>query len=155
MIQRIQTVHLAVAAILLAIPMMMRTALFTIQSPQGTYRLFPANVTLDGSIVMQTMVVLATISIALALLVYAVLQFKDRKFQMNLIKVSILCQLCFLVSVFFYFDKVKALVAESAATSATFSPLLSGPVVAILFCLLAIRAIRKDEELVRSADRLR
>lgn len=154
MIQRIQTVFLAVAVLLLAMPMMLRMPLFTVHAPDGDYRLFPANVTFNGSEALSTIAVLATITIAVMLLVYAIMQYKNRKFQMNLIKVSILSQLSFLVAVFFYLDKVKSL-AEGVETQVSYSPLLSAPVVAIFFCLLAVRAIKKDDELVRSADRLR
>jgi len=57
--------------------------------------------------------------------------------------------------VFFYLDKVKAMVGEAIDATINYSPLLSAPVVAIFFCMLAIRSIKKDEALVRSADRLR
>lgn len=155
MIQRIQTIYLVVAVLLLAMPMMMRMALFTVQVPEGAYKLYPANVLFNGQEVLATIVVLATITIAVMLLVYAIMQYKNRGFQMNLIKVSILSQLSFLVAVFFYLDRVKALVLEGTETSVNFSPLLSAPVVAVFFCLLAIRSIKKDDALVRSADRLR
>lgn len=159
MIQRIQTVFLAIAVLLLAMPMMLRMALFTVVVPEGNYRLYPANVMFNGSEAMPTIVVLATITIAVMLLIYAIMQFKNRKFQTNLIKLSILAQLSFLVAVFFYLDRVKALaegtLQAGETISVSYSPLLSAPVVAIFFCLLAIRAIGKDEALVRSADRLR
>jgi len=155
MIQRIQTIYLVVAVLLLAMPMMLRMALFTVQIPEGAYKLYPANVLFNGEEVMSTIVVLATITIAVMLLVYAIMQYKNRGFQMNLIKVSILSQLSFLVAVFFYLDKVKGLAATATDAAVSYSPLLSAPVVALFFCLLAIRSIKKDDALVRSADRLR
>lgn len=155
MIQRIQTVYLIIAVLLLAMPMMLRMALFTVNVPEGAYKLYPANVLLNGQEVMSTIVVLATITMSVMLLVYAIMQFRNRKFQMNLIKVSILSQLSFLVAVFFFLDKVKELAEATAEPTVTYSPLLSAPVAAVFFCLLAIRSIKKDEALVRSADRLR
>ena len=156
MIQRIQTVFVISAVLLLAMPMMLRMALFTVSVPEGAYKLYPAGVLFNGEETMPTIVVLATITVAVMLLVYAVMQFKNRKFQISLIKVSILAQLSFLVAVFFYLDKVKnSISATSDTTTIVYSPLLSAPVVAIFLCMLAIRAINKDEALVRSADRLR
>ncbi len=155
MIQRIQTVFLISAVLLLAMPMMLRMALFTVSVPDGAYKLYPAGVLFNGEEVMPTIVVLVTITVSVMLLVYAVMQFKNRKFQMNLIKVSILAQLSFLVAVFFYLDRVKNLVSATVESGIAYSPLLSAPVVAIFLCMLAIRAINKDEALVRSADRLR
>ncbi len=155
MIQRIQTIFLAIALLLLAMPMMLRMALFTVTVPEGSYQLYPANVVFNGEEVIQTIAVLASVTISVLLLVYAIMQYKNRTFQMNLIKVSILTQLVFLVMVFFYLDKVKAMVGEAIDATINYSPLLSAPVVAIFFCMLAIRSIKKDEALVRSADRLR
>ena len=155
MIQRIQTIFLAIALLLLAMPMMLRMALFTVAVPEGSYQLYPANVVFNGEEVIQTIAVLASVTISVLLLVYAIMQYKNRTFQMNLIKVSILTQLVFLVMVFFYLDKVKAMVGEAIDATINYSPLLSAPVVAIFFCMLAIRSIKKDEALVRSADRLR
>ena len=155
MIQRIQTIFLAIALLLLAMPMMLIMALFTVAVPEGSYQLYPASVVFNGEEVIQTIAVLASVTISVLLLVYAIMQYKNRTFQMNLIKVSILTQLVFLVMVFFYLDKVKAMVAEAIDATINYSPLLSAPVVAIFFCMLAIRSIKKDEALVRSADRLR
>jgi hypothetical protein len=155
MIQRIQTIYLVVAVLLLAMPMMLRMALFTVQVQDGAYKLYPANVLFNGEEVLSTIVVLASITVSVMLLIYAIMQYKNRAFQMNLIKVSILSQLSFLVAVFFYLDKVKELAASSTETAVSYSPLLSAPVVAVFFCLLAIRSIKKDDALVRSADRLR
>lgn len=155
MIQRIQTVYLALAVLLLAMPMMLRIALFSLAVPEGKYQLFPAHVLFNGEEVMQTIAVLASITVAVLLLVYAIMQYKNRSFQVNLIKVSILSQLVFLVMIFFYLDKVKALIAPTVEPVITYSPLLSAPVVAIFLGMLAIRSIKKDDALVRSADRLR
>ncbi|MCF8258629.1 MAG: DUF4293 domain-containing protein [Flavobacteriales bacterium] len=155
MIQRIQSVYLIIAILLLAMPMMLRMALFTVQVPEGAYKLYPANVLFNGQEVLSTIVVLASITMSVMLLVYAIMQFKNRGFQMNLIKVSILSQLSFLVAVFFYLDKVKSLAESATEPAISYSPLLSAPVVAVFFCMLAIRSIKKDEALVRSADRLR
>ena len=159
MIQRVQTIYLVVAAVLLALPMMLRMPLFSLTVPDGAYQLYPASVVFNGVEVMQTIAVLASITIALLLVVYAILQFKNRSFQVNLIKVSILSQLVFLVMVFYYLDKAKEVASAQllvdAVPTISYSPLLSAPVVAIFLSMLAIRSIKKDEALVRSADRLR
>jgi len=155
MIQRIQTIYLVLAVLLLAMPMMLRIALFSVAVPEGAYQLFPAQMLFNGEEVMQTIAVLASITIAVLLLVYAIMQYKNRSFQVNLIKVAILSQLVFMVMVFFYLDRVKALIGAAIEPAITYSPLLSAPVVAIFLSMLAIRSIKKDDALVRSADRLR
>lgn len=159
MIQRIQTVFLALAAVLLAATMVFGLPLFSISTPDGVYKLLPDAVYLNGTKVMVTYAVLAAVTVGLMLAFYAIMQYKNRKFQMNLIKVSVLSQLIFIVMVFLYYDRVDDLamagLAENVNLSVSFGPILSAPVVAIFFCMLAIRAIKKDDELVRSADRLR
>jgi len=159
MIQRIQTVFLAVAALLLAATMVFGLPLLTIATPEGIYRLLPDAVYFNGEKVLMTYAVLASVTVGLLLCFYAIMQYKNRKFQLNLVKVSVLSQLIFVVMVFLYYDRVHDLategLAEGAAVSSSFSPILSAPVVAIFLCMLAIRAIKKDEALVRSADRLR
>lgn len=159
MIQRIQTVYMAIAVLLLAMTMMLRLPLLSLKAEEMNLQLFPNQITMNGSEAMQTIALLASITIAVMLLVYATMQYKNRKFQSNLLRVSILSQAVFLVLVFFYFDKMGDLAApflmDASTPSSTFSPLLSAPVVAIFLCMLAIKAIGKDEALVRSADRLR
>jgi hypothetical protein len=157
MIQRIQTVFLAVAALLLALTMAFGIPLLTVTGPNGAYRLLPDAVYLNGEKVLMTYAVLASVTVGLLLAFYAIMQYRNRKFQMNLVKVSVLSQLIFLVMVFFQYDRVHDLATGGAAAdvAVSFSPVLSAPVVAIFLCMLAIRAIKKDEALVRSADRLR
>jgi hypothetical protein len=61
---------------------------------------------------------------------------------------------------FFGFDNAKSFLnisstAQTAELSTTYGIGMMLPLLSLIFCLLAIRGIRKDEELVRSADRIR
>jgi hypothetical protein len=150
---------MAISAVLLAMPMMLRLPLISVKAGEAEVQLYADQVLVNGAEAMQTMALLASITVAVMLVVYAIMQYKNRKFQANLLRVSILSQAVFLVLVFFYLDKMNGLAsgiqAADTALTHSFSPLLSAPVVAIFMCMLAIRAIGKDEALVRSADRLR
>lgn len=85
---------------------------------------------------------------------YIIFQFKDRKKQVNLIRLAML--LIVLLGVWFYFNATKAMETEGQ----TFGLANIGvgffllPIVLVLLWM-AGTAIRKDDKLVRSADRLR
>jgi len=100
--------------------------------------------------------VLGVISMILAfvvmiLTVYITLQYKNRLLQIKLGKINILIHMVMVVTAFFYIDSIKKGLEEffSYGVSIIF-PLLS-----MILILMANRAIKRDEELVRSADRLR
>ena len=82
----------------------------------------------------------------------AIFLYKNRKAQMQVIKVCILVEIIFIGLFFFYYvSKLEALTGGSAEyKTAVFMPL-----VALVFLVLAYRGVLQDEKLVRSADRLR
>ncbi len=82
---------------------------------------------------------------------YTIYIYKKRLLQIKLGKINIFIHLILVVSTFFYLDALKEnLRGEFSYGVAVVLPLLS-----MLLLLLANRAIRRDENLVRSADRLR
>ncbi|RZM26510.1 MAG: DUF4293 family protein [Pedobacter sp.] len=92
-----------------------------------------------------------TINIAAAILCFtAIFFFKNRRLQKWII-VSANFTIILLAILCFY--SARELPGGSSGTSLTVGTFL--PLVALVFCLLAIRGIRKDEQLLRSADRLR
>ncbi len=90
--------------------------------------------------------------VSIFLSVYGIMQYRNRKFQMKLVQAAILVQVVFGVLVFFYADNMAELAADS---SVAYSPVLAVLLVNIVLYMLALRGIKKDDELVRSADRLR
>ena len=78
--------------------------------------------------------------------------YKHRLRQMKLIKVVILLNVILIMGVFIVYSRWLQSVAgggEAFDTAAFF------PLVSLVFLILAYRGVRKDEKLVRSADRLR
>lgn len=88
-----------------------------------------------------------------ALSLFVLLQYKNRKLQLRLTQLLFLFSLVSLVVLVYEVDTVGKIAGPDYRT--TFSVYAALPVLQLLFCRLAARAIRKDEELVRSADRLR
>ena len=80
------------------------------------------------------------------------MQYKNRKFQVKLVQAALLVQLAVGGLVFYYAD---LMVGMAESNSATYSPVLAVLLVNVVLYFLAIRGIKKDDALVRSADRLR
>ncbi|MCB0756668.1 MAG: DUF4293 domain-containing protein [Flavobacteriales bacterium] len=156
MIQRIQTVYLGIVAVLLMLPIVLEFSLATLAIEGGIYNLSPVTVSwMTGG---ATETVFGSYSIAVAfglslfLTVYAIFQFKNRKFQMRLIQLAMLLQPIIGAIVFIYADKMAKL-SEDATVS--YSPVLAVLLLNVLLYYLALRGVKKDDALVRSADRLR
>ena len=156
MIQRIQTVYLGIVAVLLMLPIVLEFSLATLAIEGGIYNLSPVTVSwMTGG---ATETVFGSYSIAVAfglslfLTIYAIFQFKNRKFQMRLIQLAMLLQPIIGAIVFIYADKMAKL-SEDATVS--YSPVLAVLLLNVLLYYLALRGVKKDDALVRSADRLR
>lgn len=80
----------------------------------------------------------------------AIIKFKKRKLQFILGRLNIISN--FILLVFFVYQSLK-LSGETAVSEKGIGMLL--PVVSIVLLALANKAIKKDEELVKSVDRLR
>jgi hypothetical protein len=97
----------------------------------------------------------------IAMAVYAITQFKSRIKQLNIVRFNTLLQMAFMVVTAFAFDKSFDVIAEELklpTSDVKVSSYLFGsviPFVGLILNILAFRGIKKDEELVRSADRLR
>ncbi len=152
MIQRIQTVYLAIAAILSMLIVFLKLTLASV----GEYELTAVSVNLikDGVLetAMSSFAIAGAIMFGLFLTVYGIMQYKNRKFQIKLVQGALLVQWIVVGLVFFYADKMGVL-AESYSVS--YSPSLAILLVNVVLYFLAIRGIKKDDALVRSADRLR
>lgn len=131
MIQRIQSVYLFLAAIICII------------------FLFVPIATLDaGSVTPNDNTITSAISIACALLSFvAIFFYKDRKRQIRFCFIIIALLFVCLASAYFSLTRLD--------TDHTITAFIAIPLIAILFIYLAMRSIRKDEQLVKSMDRFR
>jgi hypothetical protein len=86
--------------------------------------------------------------------VYSIFKFKNRKQQLKLVHFNYLLILGYIVAMYFAMDAVEDYldgVEKSVSHTAGFYL----PVVGLAFNFLASRGIKKDEELVKSIDRIR
>lgn len=150
MIQRIQSIYLLLASVCLFLMEFWPIATFgpMVVDLQGAAS--QAEVTLHPLLDLEyrygqwAIILLTTITIFL---------YKDRKRQMLLARVDHLLLLAFIVWMQVDLGRFSEQAGEGIQVSYDISTFL--PVIALAFLLLAHRAIKKDEELVRSLDRLR
>lgn len=157
MLQRIQTVYLAIVVIAGFVLIVMPLALFY-HELYGNYKLFVYGLQcMDPDPRIQVSIwftsplfVLVCLSVILAIL--TILSYKNRILQIRLVTFNILLNILLVVLFFlFYSGKIEELTKITPEYQiGVFLPLVS-----LVFLVLANRAIRKDEQLVKSADRLR
>lgn len=145
MIQRIQSVWLLVAAL--------------VSSGLFYFSVYKADTISNGVTVTEVLkatnhyplLLVAIITVLLPL--FAIFNFKDRKRQAGLTMLAILSNISFVTVAMMRIGNMSN--ATPAPANASYMPGAVLPVVAIAFLIMAIRAIRKDEKLVKSLDRLR
>ena len=157
MIQRIQTIYLLVAAIAAVLLFVLPMATFT--GPGGTWEYTALAIQLldeTGDTASANPWPVAVLAGLMALMCGAVIAlFKNRPAQLRLGKGMFLLGTALLVSVIFYFDDARTLASGDGEATVNYGFGLALPVLALIMVFLANRSIRKDEELVKSVDRLR
>ena len=131
MIQRIQSIYLLVAAIsmtLISFKVPVYTLNETLFMAQDDTKIF----------------VLTIVGAIFSLL--GLFMFKNRNFQMKLIRLTVLIQMIIGVRIFMLFNKFEVVLNNS------FLFLLAFTLIALI---MAYRGVKKDDDLVRSVDRIR
>ncbi|MCD4772404.1 MAG: DUF4293 domain-containing protein, partial [Bacteroidales bacterium] len=81
-----------------------------------------------------------------------IFMYKKRRLQLLLIKICILLNIILIVGVFFGYPEV---ISKQIDTEASFGIASYFSLISLVFLILANRGIKRDEKLIRSADRLR
>ena len=164
MIQRVQTIYLFLAAILCILLFFMPLATITMPGATGLPEDMPVVYEMDiFSIVRIANDVVTTIEstywlvgINVMVLVFSlvvIFLYKNRQLQMRLVRLCFLLVLIFLILVFYYMHEMQYTTLINAPISYKIADLF--PILQLLFFHLANKGINKDEELVKSADRVR
>ena len=149
MIQRIQSFYLLVAAVLLGVASV--NEFFVLN--QGLVIIDGFNIYKDADVVFSTLPLNIILWIGAALSVVTIFLYKNRILQMRLTTYTIIILLGFYLLLIYYryFGITKyVMVTDSRMTLYSLFP-----VIAAIFVYMANRAIKKDEEKVRSMDRFR
>ena len=131
MIQRIQSIYLLVAAISMSL-ISFKVTVYTLNET-----LFMAQ---DDT----KMFVLTIIGAIFSLL--GLFMFKNRKFQMKLIRLTVLIQMIIGVRIFMLFNKFEVVLNNFFLFLMAFT---------LIALIMAYRGVKKDDDLVRSVDRIR
>lgn len=136
MLQRIQTIYLLLAAIVSA----------------GLIFIFPLwdNASGEGIFAVDVLIALGMFLASAAFSLMCIFMFKNRKLQFVLGRLNIILNL-FLLGVFVYWS--LTLPGEMEISEKGIGMFL--PIISIVFLVLANKAIKRDEDLVKSVDRLR
>ena len=147
MIQRIQTLYLLISAILIAFLIVLPFA--EILSDGVIYQFNIKGLLLDGVLKKSGALLSILTGMGLALHGYAILSFRNRTRQIRVIVFAILFLLG-VIGMFYFFTYFSF-----SGSKISFKMGAIFPMVAIIFDYLAIRAVGKDEALIRSIDRIR
>ena len=136
MLQRIQTVYIIVSALVMG----------------ALYVWFPTILDNSGNIVIDRSeyLVFGLIFVSIALAIISILSFRKRQLQFVLNRLNIISNFV-LLGVFVY--RSLKVSGETLVSEKGIGVLL--PIISIVFLVLANKAIKKDEDLVKSVDRLR
>lgn len=158
MIQRIQTVYLAIAALASALLFLFPLAYFY-NELEGNYRLFIYGVRCmdpEPKVMFSNFFTIPLVIFVLVSLIFsvaAIFSYRNRPRQVRLCNFNVLTNIIFLMVVFFfYIARVKSLTSTEPDYHYVGMIL---PLVTIGCLILATRSINKDEALVKAADRLR
>jgi hypothetical protein len=153
MIQRIQTLYLLVALGLVVLIFFLPIAEFIAGNNQlVTFRAAGFYDKGTGNIILATIPVIIMVSVILCLYIICIFLFKRRIVQMRLCVFNIIL-LFGLIGLFCYHLVFYMKAAQGVDFKIGISFII--PIIAIIITLLAFRGIRKDEYLVKLADRIR
>lgn len=131
MIQRIQSIYLLVAAIAMTL-ISFKVPVYTLNET-----MFMAQ---DDT----KMFILTIVGAIFSLL--GLFMFKNRKFQMKLIRLTVLIEIIIGVRLFMLFNKFEVVLNNTLLFLMAFS---------LIALIMAYRGVKKDDDLVRSVDRIR
>lgn len=157
MIQRIQTIFLLLVIIFITLSISLPIAFYSnfIQGQQFNYSvigyLHPTG-SLTAGFSSIPLLLCGVISILLALT--AIFTYKKRRFQFNVSGINILVILFYIGIIIYYFSDVITGTVTNDVKVSLKVPIVF-PIIALIFNILAMLSIKKDDNLIKSLDRLR
>lgn len=155
MLQRIQSLYLFLAICLNAAIFSLDLAHIKVGELYNTFTIYGLTDADTGIQVYPSisLVLLCLISMVVSLVIIFI--YKKRQLQIKLTQLNLFLQLSFVAAIFFMVDASLASYTSAEVLSVEYSAGAFLAILPIVFIYLAIRAIKKDEALVRAADRIR
>lgn len=151
MIQRIQTVFLLLAAILMGVTAF--SPILSIASGVSSYPFFSYGVGEFPDLEFHSWGILTFAVLSSLLSFIAIFLYKKRKVQINVGYIIALLIVAYYATAAVYLNAYLDKIGEARFIGIQYGIIL--PVVALIFDILAILRIKKDEKLVKSLDRIR
>ncbi|MBL0048594.1 MAG: DUF4293 domain-containing protein [Bacteroidetes bacterium] len=163
MLQRIQTLYLL--GVFICALVLFFTPLASVTTSGNSYQFAIAGFDMVGNGIQKRIVSTLALVVLNALVCgisfLAIFTFKNRLKQILIARIGLLMLVLLVASLFYYFENALAVIGDldklnsANGQEVNYSVAASLPLLAIVLIILAIRAINQDEELVRSADRIR
>ncbi len=153
MIQRIQTVYLLVAAVLMSFTLFMPAAMFSNGESELLLYAFSMKSTTEGSVPNIYLGIL--LSVATILPLVTIFMYKKRMVQLRFCAAEIVVLLgsCVVYGVYYYLG--TRFFDGAAQEVVAVKPVIAMPLLALFFMWLALRGVFKDEMTIRSLNRIR
>ena len=158
MIQRIQSLYLFVVAV--ACTLLFFFPMIDYICPGGTYKLFATGMKSYSDVpgvlfFWQTFPLLVLDIVSLVMALVTIFLYKRRKLQFQLVNINVLLNVLLIALVFLLYSRFFENRLGGGGIPSTYQFGMYIPLISLVFLVLASRAIRKDEALVKSSDRLR
>ncbi len=156
MIQRVQSIYLALVFILIAIMSFLPVVVFHIGDVVFYMNIFRFEGVDSLSLVSELpkIWILPILASILAILsIASIFRYNNRKQQLAINMIALLFNFALLAGIFLFSDMVSKL--ETVATTPTYDVAAFFPIFTVLLLILANRNIRKDQKLIRDSERLR
>lgn len=155
MLQRIQSVYLFMVFVFAVLFAVLPLANFSGDDLFITLRLLNYNAFFSETAFSpgwQGIVLIIVWALSLTLTVFMTFQYRNRLFQVKLGKLNILFHVGLILVAFSFIDSLRN---QLDGVEFNYGAGVLFPVISLIFILMAIKAIKRDEALVRSADRIR
>lgn len=155
MLQRIQSIYLFLVFVFGILYAVLPIAQLSTETAGFSFRILTYRTFFDQTVFSanwQGILLLIIWAAILVLTVYMTFQYKNRLLQIKLGKTNILLHVFITLLTFYFLDNLRNQVEN---IDLNYGPGVLFPVISLIFILMAIKAIKKDEELIRSADRFR
>ncbi|WP_018341997.1 DUF4293 domain-containing protein [Cytophaga aurantiaca] len=155
MIQRIQSILLLISALILSVCLFTPAWEATSGGTLIQLNSFTLNVTHETTSTHKNLFYIAgLIAISILLTVFIIFKYKDRVLQMRLNMMNTIL-ICLIEGLYFWHIREVKTFLGTAEITEKFGLAFYMPLAALVLCFIAGKRIQKDEELVKSVDRIR
>ena len=157
MIQRIQSVFLALVFLLGMVLFVSPVLSFTSYENTFLMNAYHTINSVDNTVVSKNIGIGAMQGLVALLALVSVFLYKKRQLQIKLCKLNILLVAIQIAAIVLYIDVAKETISPTSPNDVLIGIKYGAifPIFSLIFLYLSIRFIKKDEDLIRSADRLR